>query len=88
MSLKRYTPKPRSSFRPRQCPVSPPAPIYIRAGENANASTTETPEDFFKYNFGYDIVRDSVLAMEKENPEWKLPDTFFEKTPGKGVYPS
>lgn len=48
---------------------------------------TETPEDFFKYNFGYDIVRDSKRSMARENPSWELPATFFEKEPGAGVYP-
>jgi salicylate hydroxylase len=47
----------------------------------------ETPEDFFKYNFGYDIVRDSTQSMTREVPEWELPATFFEKEPGAGIYP-
>jgi len=51
------------------------------------AQRTEKPEDFFKYNFGYDVVRDSALAMERENPGWVLPERFFEKEPGRGVYP-
>lgn len=47
----------------------------------------ENPEEFFKYNFGYDIVRDSTQAMQREDKEWKLPEKFFEKTPVAGVYP-
>jgi salicylate hydroxylase len=48
---------------------------------------TETPEDFYKFNFGYDVVRDSKQAMERSNPGWELPSTFFEKEPEAGVYP-
>jgi salicylate hydroxylase len=48
---------------------------------------TETPEDFYKFNFGYDVVRDSKQAMERLNPVWELPSTFFEKEPEAGVYP-
>lgn len=48
---------------------------------------SETPEDFLKFNFGYDVVRDSKQAMKKQNPGWELPSTFFEKEPGAGVYP-
>jgi salicylate hydroxylase len=47
----------------------------------------ETPEEFFMYNFGYDVVTDSKQAMLRENPEWELPDTFFETKPAKGLYP-
>jgi salicylate hydroxylase len=48
---------------------------------------TETPEDFFKYNFGYDVVQDSMLAMQKLNRLWELPAKFFEKKPVPGLYP-
>ncbi|KAK2630263.1 hypothetical protein QTJ16_001083 [Diplocarpon rosae] len=51
------------------------------------ASVPKTPEDFFAYNFGYDIVKDSTLAMQREDPTWELPCAFFEKTPVAGVYP-
>jgi salicylate hydroxylase len=47
----------------------------------------ENPDEFVNFNYGYDVVRDSVRAMEKGNPGWTLPATFFEKEPGKGVYP-
>ncbi|PMD63654.1 salicylate hydroxylase [Hyaloscypha bicolor E] len=47
----------------------------------------KTPEDFYKFNFGYDVVRDSKQAMERLNPGWELPSTFFEKEPEAGVYP-
>lgn len=47
----------------------------------------ETPEDFFKYNFGYDVVKASTQAMEREVPGWTLPENFFEEKPGEGVYP-
>lgn len=48
---------------------------------------TETPEDFFKYNFGYDVVRDSKQTMRKQNEGWELPPEFFKTEPGAGVYP-
>lgn len=47
----------------------------------------ENPEEFFKYNFGYDIARDSIQAMQRDDGNWKLPEKFFEKEPVPGVYP-
>ncbi|KAH7360729.1 salicylate hydroxylase [Rhexocercosporidium sp. MPI-PUGE-AT-0058] len=47
----------------------------------------KNPEEFLDFNFGYDIVRDSTQAMQREDAEWKLPKRFFEKTPVAGVYP-
>ena len=47
----------------------------------------KSPEEFFRYNFGYDIVRDCEQNMQREIPGWELPESFFEKKPGIGVYP-
>ena len=47
----------------------------------------ETPEDFFRYNFGYDVIRDSTKKMKSAFAYWELPKSFFEKKPGDGVYP-
>lgn len=48
----------------------------------------ENPEEFFAYNFGYDIIRDSVQQVQKSGLEtFSLPETFFQNKPGKGVYP-
>jgi hypothetical protein len=90
-SRKRYTRKPQNLFLLRQCPVSSQIPNDLIEERivlfTDNAIPVETPEDFFKYNFGYDIVRDSIQSMTREVPEWELPATFFEKEPGAGVYP-
>ena len=40
---------------------------------------TESPEEFFRFNFGYDVVKDSEKIMKEANPEWKLPETFVGK---------
>lgn len=45
------------------------------------------PEEFFKYNFGYDVIRDSVQHMKKLDPSFELPPHFFQKEPGQGAYP-
>jgi len=47
----------------------------------------KNPQEFFRFNFGYDVVRDSKMAMKRVDPEWVLPGTFFETEPGGGVYP-
>ncbi|KAF6819226.1 salicylate hydroxylase [Colletotrichum musicola] len=47
----------------------------------------KNPEEFFAYNFGYDIIRDSVQHVQKMDPSFELPATFFQKQPVKGVYP-
>ncbi|KXH38033.1 FAD dependent oxidoreductase [Colletotrichum simmondsii] len=47
----------------------------------------KNPEEFFAYNFGYDIIRDSVQQVQKVKPSFTLPPTFFQNEPGKGVYP-
>lgn len=38
--------------------------------------STESPEEFFRFNFGYDVVKDSEQIMQKDNSEWKLPESF------------
>jgi hypothetical protein len=47
----------------------------------------ETYPGFLEYNFGYDVVRDLLQAMQREIPGWNLLENFFEMKPGKGVYP-
>ncbi|KAL3295857.1 salicylate hydroxylase [Colletotrichum asianum] len=47
----------------------------------------KNPEEFFAYNFGYDIIRDSVQQVQKVDASFELPASFFQKAPGKGVYP-
>jgi hypothetical protein len=47
----------------------------------------ESPRDFSSYNFGYDVVSDSIQVMMEAFPGWQLPRSFFEKEPGRGVYP-
>lgn len=65
-----------------------PQKIHAEASKFIPAETVpKTPEQFFAYNFGYDIVRDSTQAMEREVPGWELPSTFFGKEVGRGVYP-
>lgn len=47
----------------------------------------KSPEEYFAYNFGYDIVRDSSQKMSAEYPSWSLPPNFFRKDPVRGTYP-
>lgn len=47
----------------------------------------ENPEEFFAFNFGYDVIRDAKLALQKEVPGWEVPEKFFESEPGRGTYP-
>ncbi|KAL0940404.1 salicylate hydroxylase [Colletotrichum truncatum] len=47
----------------------------------------KNPEEFFAYNFGYDIIRDSVQQVQKVEASFELPSSFFQKVPGRGVYP-
>jgi hypothetical protein len=42
-------------------------------------NSTESPEEFFPFNFGYDIVKDSEQIIQQEIPEWKLPEIFIGK---------
>lgn len=44
---------------------------------------TETPEDFFRFNFGYDVVKDSERIMKNEFPDWKLPEALVGETAGE-----
>ncbi len=39
----------------------------------------ESPEDFFRFNFGYDVVKDSEQIMKIAFPDWNLPETFVGK---------
>jgi hypothetical protein len=39
----------------------------------------ESPEDYFRFNFGYDVVKDSEQIMKNEFPGWKLPEAFVKK---------
>lgn len=61
--------------------------LFVVRRTTANHFLEGTPEEFFKYNFGYDVVKDSQQTMRKEYPTWELPKTFFEIQPGEGVYP-
>ncbi|KFY34839.1 hypothetical protein V494_06418 [Pseudogymnoascus sp. VKM F-4513 (FW-928)] len=47
----------------------------------------KNPEGFFEFNFGYDVIHDAKLAMQKEVPGWEVPENFFESEPGRGTYP-
>jgi salicylate hydroxylase len=38
----------------------------------------KTPADSIKFNMGYDIVRSTVEAMKKLDPDFELPKDFFE----------
>ncbi|KAH8805538.1 salicylate hydroxylase [Xylogone sp. PMI_703] len=50
-------------------------------GDAAKYINTEdipkSPDEFIKYNFGYDVVADAVKMMQDECPNWKLPTDFF-----------
>ncbi|ERT00359.1 salicylate hydroxylase [Sporothrix schenckii 1099-18] len=41
------------------------------------------PEDFFDYNFRYDVIEDSVSQLKEQYPTFELPGNFFQNTPGK-----
>lgn len=43
----------------------------------------ERPEDFFDYNFRYDIIEDSLNHLKKQYSTFELPNDFFQNTPGK-----
>ncbi|KAH8200869.1 hypothetical protein TruAng_004955 [Truncatella angustata] len=47
----------------------------------------KTPEEFFDYNFGYDVIRDTLNHLKRLDPAFELPGSFFQNEPGKGVYP-
>lgn len=59
----------------------------MRLLSTANKTSVETPEQFFDYNFGYDVVMDSVNHIRHVNPTFKVPETFFQNEPGRGVFP-
>ncbi|KAL1894036.1 hypothetical protein Sste5346_006178 [Sporothrix stenoceras] len=41
------------------------------------------PEDFFDYNFRYDIIEDSLGQLKEKYPAFELPTNFFQNVPGK-----
>ncbi|ORY71376.1 salicylate hydroxylase [Pseudomassariella vexata] len=43
--------------------------------------------EYFDFNFGYDIIRDSVLHMEQLDSDFELPGDFFQVEQMRGVYP-
>ncbi|ORY58182.1 salicylate hydroxylase [Pseudomassariella vexata] len=45
------------------------------------------PEEFFDYNFGYDVVQDSLNHLKQVDPTFELPLSFFQQQPGRGAYP-
>ncbi|KAK2596315.1 hypothetical protein N8I77_013211 [Diaporthe amygdali] len=47
----------------------------------------KSPEQFFDYNFGYDVVRDSLNYLKEMDPNFELPKSFFQEQPGRGAYP-
>ncbi|KAH8894654.1 salicylate hydroxylase [Thozetella sp. PMI_491] len=47
----------------------------------------KNPEQFFDYNFGYDVVQDSLNHLRETEPSFELSDTFFQTPPGRGAYP-
>ncbi|KAK1977169.1 salicylate hydroxylase [Colletotrichum cereale] len=62
--------------------------IREEAAKYMSADTVpKNPEEFFAYNFGYDIIRDSVQQVRKVDPSFSLPPSFFTKEPVRGVYP-
>lgn len=61
--------------------------LVVTADETLLTHIAENPEEFFAYNFGYDIIRDSVQQVQKVDASFELPASFFQKAPGKCVYP-
>lgn len=55
--------------------------------KEADSQCAESPEAFYDYNFGYDIVRDSVLKMKELDSGFEIPDAFFQRELKRGVYP-
>jgi salicylate hydroxylase len=60
-------------------------PKLMRAATDCDPK--ETPEQFFDYNFGYDVVQDSLNQLKQRDPLFELPISFFRNEPGRGVYP-
>jgi hypothetical protein len=82
--------KQANSFRWRACQVYflSPSPVYsfhiaVRKEPIRTNDCTESPEDYFRFNFGYDVVRDSEQIMKSEFPGWKLPESFIGKKVGE-----
>ncbi|XP_044715693.1 FAD binding domain-containing protein [Hirsutella rhossiliensis] len=51
---------------------------YLRGDE-----IPTNPADIYKYNFGFDVVRAALAAMEEYDPKFRLPPDFFEsEVPG------
>ncbi|KFZ04867.1 hypothetical protein V501_08891, partial [Pseudogymnoascus sp. VKM F-4519 (FW-2642)] len=65
-----------------------PEKIREAAGKYMDADKVpKNPEEFFEFNFGYDVIHDAKLALQKEVPGWEVPGNFFESEPGRGTYP-
>ncbi|KAI4594315.1 hypothetical protein KJ359_008338 [Pestalotiopsis sp. 9143b] len=47
----------------------------------------KSPEEFFDFNFGYDVVQDTLSHLQSLDPSFEVPKTFFERVPIAGVYP-
>ncbi|KEZ39879.1 hypothetical protein SAPIO_CDS8830 [Scedosporium apiospermum] len=45
------------------------------------------PEEYFNHNFGYDVVQDTLNHLKDLDPSFELPEMFFQKKPGRGMYP-
>jgi len=41
----------------------------------------ETPQEFSHFNWGHDIVRSSVELVREVDPEFELPEGFFQGNP-------
>ncbi|UNI21292.1 Salicylate 1-monooxygenase [Purpureocillium takamizusanense] len=38
----------------------------------------KTMDETYKYSFGFDVVRETLKAMRQRNPDFRLPEDFFE----------
>ncbi|KAI0153906.1 salicylate hydroxylase [Pestalotiopsis sp. NC0098] len=47
----------------------------------------KSPEEFFDFNFGYDVIQDTLNHRQSLDPSFEVPKAFFEREPTKGVYP-
>lgn len=75
--------KDASAFMPEDKIPSTLKPTHITSSTGTNNKLVERPEDFFDYNFRYDIIEDSVSQLKDQYPAFELPSTFFQNTPGK-----
>jgi salicylate hydroxylase len=48
-------------------------------------TSVESPPEFYAFNFGYDVIRDSVSKVQEVDPSFALPSDFFQKEPGRTV---